>query len=1453
MRGRVQPAVAAGLVALAFALGLLSSLETHGSHAARCNDAAVGLVTYTDGGSGCAAGQLCTMTTGNVITNGTAPGGDIRLTGAAGASAQSFRTPMPVDLGPINAADRGGHVNAIAAGDFDEDGWVDLVGTIDGSDQNPTTNRTYVVFIQNRTFETVGAVTDWTDITQWAVPRFRACTDEFVRLNPARPAGVCNPAGDGADGNGTDEGYLNGVGYPAPQGIVLDIPEGSPKAIVAGRFDRADTKLDVLVVSPPVCATMVPACLYNLNNCFLRLYRGNGDGTFTLQQVLPQVGLTGVDYGEFDWTANNMVVTDWDADGDDDIVLQVHNNLVNPPDAVNGPSAPVLLRNDTAGVSSTVTFSLQTLSGLTSVAGAACGGPADDRICKRGATTVAVADLESDGFKDVIVGTLGGAGLTVRRQTAAGVWQPVETITFAEGAASFVLAGDFDGGKADLLVGTDNWNFAAGNVAGCDVSRDTAAGGCADTTGPGGLETGTGGLTRFFSSKTALGSEVGWTLGGGVWSAGHTEDVTCHEEGTPYATPPTTNLGLVCATVADVAHAASREGVSPGTAGVIYDWDTAALLNYDHDYDCGGSLQVRNPGYSPNRWTTGGTCAADAEPNPQESLDVVVADGNDSRRLYVLPYRKVTGPPSYPACEVVGGVETNWTRWSTVTNPAADKAVVSACVTLTGVTTPGDSDIDIELSNDGGRTGVFVESTMACPAALGGGSCYCASFPARDWRLAWRARLCPTSALSNTPTITIAELRYYTAAQAWDLRGGVTVEQARKYVAMNWAPGNAGRLRAYHVEPGATVDTPVFVVTDENPPPVIPSVIVQPLPADGSRSIFTLVCSDATCASDGTCATGGAGVWTMLAFGAGSAGDARLQRLLGIPPATCGLAAGTAEATTIIAWARSARFTGEVGPAGSSRLGGFYRSTPAVLSAAPEARWRDAATTAATERTAIDTFVNALELRPNLVIAGARDGMVHAFLTVPTSDTNADNGKEAWAFVPPAVAATLRAESTDGGVAWATDTWVDGPPRLYDYYDTSQDDLVAPAGSYRTALVMGQGSGGTSYFALDITDTVTTTGGFRCAGDADGWCATGCIAPWANCGLRVLWNVDHGSSPTTRAGQAISQPAFVRVNPTAAGPETSTNFYRVVFGSGTPRTAEVDAGDSLYMLSLQTGAPIAGWSTAGVPSWEITSTGSTPPPLRFQAMPTPVDVRTAGGVYTDTGDGSHDFIVVGDTYKYLWKVSVDGTTATGAAFGSATACGGGQCRYLTDVGQPMGAPAAVVAGTLVGDPAGDVPAACAGGCAGGCCDWFVLGTGGIESTSHTDTFKIVGVYENGTTNFTNTLAAVGDKVFTNVVVAGDRCLVATSRDDFLNATGGCAAGTQATSSLLEFSCLGTGATTSTIAMSGSVKASLFTRAGVLAFSTSHGDVKTFGTGTGDLTPNASAPVPMAKLWWREIW
>lgn len=101
------------------------------------------------------------------------------------------------------------------------------------------------------------------------------------------------------------------------------------------------------------------------------------------------------------------------------------------------------------------------------------------------------------------------------------------------------------------------------------------------------------------------------------------------------------------------------------------------------------------------------------------------------------------------------------------------------------------------------------------------------------------------------------------------------------------------------------------------------------------------------------------------------------------------------------------------------------------------------------------------------VYFGANDGMLHAVHDAYTASNGnlTTLGEEAWAFIPPDQLHRLKDMVEGEGHTY----YVDASPKAFTI-DVNEDGIIDSSDGDRIILICGERKGGTSYFALDITD-----------------------------------------------------------------------------------------------------------------------------------------------------------------------------------------------------------------------------------------------------------------------------------------------------------------------------------------------------------------------------------------------
>lgn len=430
--------------------------------------------------------------------------------------------------------------------------------------------------------------------------------------------------------------------------------------------------------------------------------------------------------------------------------------------------------------------------------------------------------------------------------------------------------------------------------------------------------------------------------------------------------------------------------------------------------------------------------------DPASTMDLMIADGNHTGSFFVQANRVAE---SYVDCGTAasGTMELGSLSSSEMVVTAAR---IHPTYTLNGGT------INFYLSNETPENWVLA---AACPDATGD---LCVSFPhpvGRDVR--WKVEMCSNAAHTKTPTLSAMSATFdYTRAKE-HFRAGVIVNDGVAYLGGFRQPGDRGHLFAVNAGLSETYWDASTSINSMS---------------DASRNLYT---------------SNPAGT-ARVDFSTANAANTSLIASMEV--------ADSAQAATVIDWVRSKRFG--IGNDGieKSRVGAIQNSTPAILTKPGFPIWYVYAGVA--DKLRHQSYQTAQASRRNLVLFGAKDGMIHAIQTTPTAMTTAPSGTEAWGFVPPKIASGMVADYTNSLTAGTTvvASFPDGSPTLADYRKSD--------GNYGTVALVSSGAGGKSLMALDVTSTINTSG--------------------TVVGPTPMWTTVPGEAD---AGQAYSKPAVARV------------------------------------------------------------------------------------------------------------------------------------------------------------------------------------------------------------------------------------------------------------------------------------------------------------------------------------
>ncbi|MCW5801960.1 MAG: VCBS repeat-containing protein [Deltaproteobacteria bacterium] len=730
----------------------------------------------------------------------------------------------------------------------------------------------------------------------------------------------------------------------------------------------------------------------------------------------------------------------------------------------------------------------------------------------------------------------------------------------------------------------------------------------------------------------------------------------------------------------------------------------------------------------------------DYDRDPAHTPDVMIADGNDAAKYYVLANRVSV---KYVQC---GDAASGVIDLGSLTNQ--ELVVTAARITPTFALNGGT--IAFYMSNE--------EPPNWVQASLCAGSTtdYCVSFPkAVGSSVRWKAYMCSSSTRTQTPTLSnvVAKFDYTQAKEHY--RGGIVVSDGLAYVGAFKQPGDRGKFYAMNAN--------MTTVCDQSRGNAVCWEAATKLDSqsDGARNIYTAV---------GT---------TRVDFTTANASNASLRSLL--------KAADTTSASSLISWVRGKRFGLNTTQVPTTRLGSIETSTPAVLTPPGRPSWYSYLTPL--DRMRVDAFIAAKATRPKLVLFGSKDGMVHAVRTVPENITDARNGREEWAFIPPTVAANMLVDQSATAAANASSTTGVNVAKIASYPDGSPTlaDVHVGNGVYKTVALIAEGNGGRGLTALDVTDTV----------DA----ATGAVS-----GPQPMWSATPGDG---EAGYAFARPVVARVQINGA------ERYLAIAGTGTDFADQLDQkGRILVAYDLLTGAAL----------WKF----QTKCPLTSDIVVFETDSSAETG--SPKIDGYADRVVFADKCGYVYKVAPN--VDLGGAYQQNTGMGA-ILANTTSTGQKQ---YALFSTKLTSGALGaDRPIAGTIGARTDASKRMVLffGTGGLENVATTLTNHFYGVYaDTGAirSRIVGGCNASGncEKFYGGVVVTTDQVIFTRTIDPVIG-SGSCDLGKTTVQAVKLDDATGSFVTDFSNGVSSAVMGALYGDAGAIYFATLQGDVARIGT------------------------
>lgn len=221
--------------------------------------------------------------------------------------------------------------------------------------------------------------------------------------------------------------------------------------------------------------------------------------------------------------------------------------------------------------------------------------------------------------------------------------------------------------------------------------------------------------------------------------------------------------------------------------------------------------------------------------------------------------------------------------------------------------------------------------------------------------------------------------------------------------------------------------------------------------------------------------------------------------------------------------------------------------------------------------------------RAKVIIAGANDGMLHAFSTA--------TGSEKWAFIPNSVLKNLKLMTA------AHTYYVDSTPKVADvWFYADPTDATKGAEEWKTVLICGLRKGGKTYFALDITNTLNPV---------------------------YLWEFPNPGDATTLAkvGQSWSEPAIGRVKIEVGG----ELYERWVAFIGGGFDSSGSTGRAFFIIDIKTGGII----------WEFSHD-----PGHAQKQYMTHSLAAPPAIVNTNSDGYVDKVYIGDLGGQMWVFDV---------------------------------------------------------------------------------------------------------------------------------------------------------------------------------------------------------------------
>lgn len=241
------------------------------------------------------------------------------------------------------------------------------------------------------------------------------------------------------------------------------------------------------------------------------------------------------------------------------------------------------------------------------------------------------------------------------------------------------------------------------------------------------------------------------------------------------------------------------------------------------------------------------------------------------------------------------------------------------------------------------------------------------------------------------------------------------------------------------------------------------------------------------------------------------------------------------------------------------------------------------------------------------IVVSTNEGLVHMLRN--TTSGGAEDGGEAWSFMPRYAMRTLKRLKDNGAGSPIHPYGVDGAPAVYTE-DVNGDGTIKYTDDDKAYLYFGMRRGGRNYYALDISNPDVP---------------------------EMLWSISDNNADFAELGLTFSRPRIARLSY-----DSHVRKPVLIFGGGydTNKDTRSDApgtndtrGRGIYIVDAETGALI----------WKAvygTDSNSTTTYYRSDMLDSiPSDVAAID----TTGNGSVDRLYVGDTGGRIWRVDLAGT------------------------------------------------------------------------------------------------------------------------------------------------------------------------------------------------------------------